>query len=742
MFITSDTHRQFSVLLVAGSDDRKGAILDMLLAEPVQLTVADSPEEAQSRFADEMPDAVFLLDSPSLEAFPLFERMRNRWGCRLHGVIISDNDDRASWKKAITLGVADYLTMPLEPAALKETVQRLGNRISVCFETSRHLLDASRYDRIFDATPWGIVVIGPGERIIRTNKAFDDLLAFSARPAPQTIEELLTVLFGPNHAEQLMQARTAFGGGLPWHDTLFIGKKTLALQLTASPVTDDAGETASAGLLTLLDLNQTFSAGFARPALLAAAFDLLFTRHLSPKEQARLAELLTEGTLAAPEPFSLFQLLEECRQQSCQSCINPVTITQTIAEQVPDHVTGHAFILRETMLALLEWAGRESGNGAVSLTVSLQSRQASAVSIRFQVSAVERRLTTSKYRSGEEYIADEIGCSGHGGIRQVRGIGLATMLTSRLGSTLVLRSVAKEGKNASFDMWFNLVPAAQSIPVTTEPSTQKEDVFMLWNAAGTTSEGGLRILVAEDNPLEQRSLESVLTRLGHTVVIVGNGREAVEEFEQNQFDLVLLDILMPVMDGFEAVRLIREREQLLGLPVPVPVLALTSYTLKAVKERCSRAGMNGYLAKPVTAEKAEQVFRQFESSAAQPPPSATNTLDKEVLDYAHLEYDQDLYREMIDLFMVHGLPLFSDLERLLETGAPQEELHQAAHRLKGMTANIGAGQMQHLMKELQDVTENDLAIDCGHFLPALRQARQRLVAALQTIDWDNYRQPA
>lgn len=739
MFTTNDTHQQLSVLLVAGSDDRKGPVLDMLLTEPAHLAVADSPEEAQSRFAAEMPDVVFLLDSPSLDAFSLFEQMRNRWGCRLHGVIISDNDDRANWKRAITLGVTDYLTTPLEPATIKETVQRIRNRAGVCFETSRHLLDASRYDRIFDTMPWGVVLIGTGEQIIRTNKTADSLLSLSGRPMPHTVDELMASLFGPKHDEQLMQARSALNNGQPWHDTLFMGRKTLALHLTAPPLPGDSGAAGPSGLLTLLDLTQTLSAGFARPALLTAAFDLLFSHHLPPKEQARLAELITEGTLPTPEPFALPQLLDECRQRSCQNCSNPVSISLNIAEQVPENLMGQAFVLRETVLALLEWGGRESGNGSVALSVSLQGQQENSVAIRFQVSAVERRLTSSNYRSGDEYIADEIGCSGPGAIKQVHGIGLATILTSRLGSSLIVRSVAKEGKTASFDLWFNRSAASRSA----SPPPQQEEVFMLWNtAAGKTPEGGLRILVAEDNPLEQRSLESVLTRLGHTVVIVGNGREAVEEFEQNRFDLVLLDILMPVMDGFEAVRLIREREQLLDLPVSTPVLALTSYTLKAVKERCSKAGMNGYLAKPVTAEKAGQVFRQFLNPDPSDADMPCSSIDRQVLDYEHLEYDRDLYREMIDLFIVHGLPLFNDLEKLLEAGGPSEELHQIAHKLKGMTANIGAGQMQQLMKELQDTTTDSQPVDCNRFLQELRQDRQNLVGALHEIDWDNYRQPA
>jgi len=254
--------------------------------------------------------------------------------------------------------------------------------------------------------------------------------------------------------------------------------------------------------------------------------------------------------------------------------------------------------------------------------------------------------------------------------------------------------------------------------------------------------GGLRILVAEDNPLEQRSLEAVLTSLGHSVVMVGNGREAVEEFEQNRFDLVLLDILMPVMDGFEAVRLIRELEQRLNQHTPV--LALTSYSLKAVQERCSRYGMNGYLSKPVTSEKVKHILKQFVGgglAAEGSPTTFESSGQTSVLDYSNLEYGKELYREMIDLFMTHGLPLLSSLEGLLESGGPVEELHQTAHMLKGMTANIGACRMNTLMRELQEASAGSGPVDCGRFLHELREARPQLMEALNSIDWDSYQTP-
>lgn len=106
-----------------------------------------------------------------------------------------------------------------------------------------------------------------------------------------------------------------------------------------------------------------------------------------------------------------------------------------------------------------------------------------------------------------------------------------------------------------------------------------------------------RVLLAEDNPIDQINLRRLLEKQGSEVVLAGDGRAAVDIFESNTFDLVLLDILMPDMDGFEVALHIRGHENISG--GRVPIIALTAYSLKAVFDRCRGVGMSGYLSKPV-----------------------------------------------------------------------------------------------------------------------------------------------
>jgi two-component system sensor histidine kinase/response regulator len=110
----------------------------------------------------------------------------------------------------------------------------------------------------------------------------------------------------------------------------------------------------------------------------------------------------------------------------------------------------------------------------------------------------------------------------------------------------------------------------------------------------------LRILVAEDNKINQLIASRVLAKRGHTVVMVGNGREALavlDEPGQRRFDLILMDVQMPEMDGFEATEIIRARDRSSG--THLPIIAMTAHAMKGDEERCLAAGMDGYVSKPI-----------------------------------------------------------------------------------------------------------------------------------------------
>jgi CheY-like chemotaxis protein len=139
--------------------------------------------------------------------------------------------------------------------------------------------------------------------------------------------------------------------------------------------------------------------------------------------------------------------------------------------------------------------------------------------------------------------------------------------------------------------------SAQFLPAPASVTPQPEDVA--W-AGKPSSHGRYRVLLADDNALNCRLTERLLTRRGHSVSIASNGCEAVEQFRSQPFQIVLMDVQMPEMDGLTATALIREYECAMG--TRVPIIAMTANSMKGDREACLAAGMDDYISKPFQPE--------------------------------------------------------------------------------------------------------------------------------------------
>jgi len=135
----------------------------------------------------------------------------------------------------------------------------------------------------------------------------------------------------------------------------------------------------------------------------------------------------------------------------------------------------------------------------------------------------------------------------------------------------------------------------------------------------------LRILLAEDNAVNQRLASRLLEKRGHSVVVAGNGREALEALEKHHFDLVFMDVQMPVMDGFEATAAIRKKE---GGGVHLPIVALTAHAMKGDREKCLAGGMDEYLTKPIRPQELDEVLRGYLTRRAKTSEAQESALSK------------------------------------------------------------------------------------------------------------------
>jgi PAS domain S-box-containing protein len=196
--------------------------------------------------------------------------------------------------------------------------------------------------------------------------------------------------------------------------------------------------------------------------------------------------------------------------------------------------------------------------------------------------------------------------------------------------------------------------------------------------AGRTSTRPLRILLAEDNPVNQEVASRILEKRGHVVVVVSTGREAVDALEpgaMEPFHVVLMDVQMPEMDGLEATANIRTREKSTGRHVPI--VAMTAHAMEGDRDRCLDAGMDGYVTKPVEAARLVEAVE-----------SAAGTFDPHVT-AARLGGDRRLLRDLLDIFLAECPAMLSNIRRSIDAADPKT-LRHAAHALKGSVANFAA----------------------------------------------------
>ena len=218
-----------------------------------------------------------------------------------------------------------------------------------------------------------------------------------------------------------------------------------------------------------------------------------------------------------------------------------------------------------------------------------------------------------------------------------------------------------------------------------------------------------RILVADDNAVNRRLLVVTLEKHGHGVTAVDNGRKAVLALQEADFDIVLMDVQMPEMDGFEATAAIRNRETS-GHRRRVPIVALTAHAMKGDREACLGAGMDAYLSKPInTRELLALVDRLTDNSPELPLESAFGALKGADFDehrvLAKLDGDRELLQELVSLFMSESPAMLADIRHCLAAG-DTAGVQRAAHLLKGSVSNFSDGAATRSAQALELMSRN------------------------------------
>ncbi|HZS54212.1 MAG TPA: response regulator [Bryobacteraceae bacterium] len=253
-----------------------------------------------------------------------------------------------------------------------------------------------------------------------------------------------------------------------------------------------------------------------------------------------------------------------------------------IDAQIPNVVCGDPMRVRQIVFHLLDNAVKFTTSGSVMLSASLDSKSSDAVLVRISVADTGIGIPFHKQKFlFEPFRPDEVTdqtFSGSG-----LGLAIARRLVEIMGGTIEFTSQIGAGTTFQFTAWFDKV---QRTPESNAGSS----------GTAIAAPKQLSILVAEDNAINRRLITKVLESAGHRVISVSNGKEAVNTFGTEIFDLILMDMEMPDMDGLEATRMIRTNEP---KDAHIAIYALTAHTSAADRDRCFAAGMDGFMSKPI-----------------------------------------------------------------------------------------------------------------------------------------------
>lgn len=405
------------------------------------------------------------------------------------------------------------------------------------------------------------------------------------------------------------------------------------------------------------------------------------------------------------KPFPLSKTIHGALEHFRRECLDKgLTLNVEIAEGIPDVLVGDSVRLRQLLTNLVGNAIKFTSQGGITITVAATPvATEDRVELHFAVRDTGIGISPEHIANIFEnyWQADSSFSKSYQGV----GLGLAICreLTTRMGGRIWAESVLEAGSTFHFTVTLGLTADAENTQDT------GSEVFI-------TDLQALRILVAEDNPINRQVFQEFLSELGHSVQTVSDGQEALDIVGRKSFDLILMDIQMPRLDGLEAARRIRQ-----GACGPVaaelPIIALTAYAMSGDRERFLSAGMTDYLGKPIPLDTLQSAVNRF----ARKPMNDKHVRLADVVNAA--------YRPLLGDFIAFIKERAEHARSALST-QDYSSAAAAGHDIKGTSMAIGieainaAGSALESACRGRDLSEAMLAV--GHILKILGNLEKEL----------------
>lgn len=434
-------------------------------------------------------------------------------------------------------------------------------------------------------------------------------------------------------------------------------------------------------------------------------------------------------------PFNPRQMLDHVsRVLSVRASEKGLRFSCRVPDDTPPAVKGDRVRLQQVLLNLAGNAIKFTEKGEVEITLRVGQAEtgdrepSSTAVLQFTVRDTGIGIPASRL----ERIFEPFAQADASTTRRFGGTGLGLSISrsivEMMGGTMRVESEVGKGSRFSFDIRLPLaerLPADFDAPVVVSHATRAQ----------------LRILLVEDNPANQKLATYILEDRGHLVDIAGDGQEAVYWTEKNHYDVILMDVQMPGMDGLEATAAVRKRE---GGKPRVPIIAMTAHAMKGDRERCLAAGMDGYLSKPVKAQEMIALVERLagmnvpdsQLGTTEPKPEATPEGPPAVFDeqeaLARCCDDPEVLKEMIEDFACEVDELFPQMRSALARG-DLKGVGRLGHRMKGTVVYLGAWYAKEAAMGVEQFSKSDegTVSEAEQAVNVLERECLRLKAVLQ-----------
>jgi signal transduction histidine kinase/ligand-binding sensor domain-containing protein/DNA-binding NarL/FixJ family response regulator len=399
----------------------------------------------------------------------------------------------------------------------------------------------------------------------------------------------------------------------------------------------------------------------------------------------------------APIDFNLRENLETTvTSMALRAHQKGLPLTCQVDPDVPEAIHADPVRLRQIVTNLLSNAVKFTSSGGVELRVSCQAREAASAILHFVVHDSGIGIPREKLN----FVFEAFSQADNSTTRRFGGTGLGLAICCRLvglmGGQIWADSEIHRGSDFHFLMPCGIADARKVAGSLVDP---QQTVSVL----GAAKAHGLRVLLAEDNPANRALARITLERAGFEVGEVENGRDALEAVRRDRFDVVLMDVRMPVMDGYLATRHIR---QLLGTASQVPIIALTASAFREDRLKSEQAGMDDFISKPFHAR--ELIAKCILWAKANSDGSTKSVLREAIArhepeqgDASAGEYSLEFLKSLMEIFIETTPPVFHELVAALES-ADWPRAKASAHWLQGGAARMLDPVFQERLSQLEN----------------------------------------